>query len=157
MDQRQVKIIDSHYCIDCHHSLLTPKLKKRGVVIETDIEYRVGPYFVLAVNVMKVDWKKQVKAAYRDVAAAKSKWKQEQEEKDEERSDAKTESIATAFMSSWYGLTKLTEFEVIAQFLAWCYFLPWFVYTPICIALYHALLGETFRRYFLATVSDGEF
>lgn len=152
--------------------LLKPKLKKRGVTIETEIEYRVGPYFVLAVNVINVDWKRLVKTAHRDVATAKLKWKRAQEERDDDKLDATSEKDKNTvmpflalcftlakrmpFISLCYTLTKLTKFEVVAQFLAWCYLLPWFIYTPLCMVLYHSVLGSLFRRYFLATVSDGK-
>ena len=34
-----------------------PSLLSRGVKIQTDIEYREGAYFVLAVNILSIDWK----------------------------------------------------------------------------------------------------
>jgi hypothetical protein len=139
------------------YSLLTPRLKRRGVTIETEIEYRVGPYFVLAVNVKKVDWRRLVRAAHRDVEEAKSRWKLEQEEKnDDEKTDVKRKGVIMSFLFLCYRLTQMTKFEVMAQFLAWCYNIHWGLYTPICFLLYCSFLGELFRRYFLATVSDGE-
>lgn len=137
--------------------LLTPRLKRRGVTIETEIEYRVGPYFVLAVNVKKVDWRRLVKAANRDVEASKSRWKLEQEGKnDDEKADVGPKGVIMSFLFLCYRLSQLTKFEVMAQFLAWCYYFHWALYTPICFLLYHSFLGELFRRYFLATVSDGK-
>jgi hypothetical protein len=136
---------------------LTPRLKRRGVIIDTEIEYRVGPYFVLAVNVKKVDWRRLVKAAHRDVEEAKSRWKFEQEEKnDDEKADAKPQGVIVSFLCLCYRLTQLTKLEVMAQFLAWCYYFHCGLYTPFCFLLYHSFLGEVFRRYFLATVSDGK-
>jgi hypothetical protein len=138
-------------------SLLTPRLKRRGVFIETEIEYRVGPYFVLAVNIKKVDWRRVVKAAYRDVTEAKSRWRREQQEKnDEENIEQKPRGVIMSFIVLCYALTKMTEFEVIAQFLAWCYYFHWAIFIPICFLLYHSFLGELFRRYFLASVTDGK-
>lgn len=138
-------------------SLLTPRLKRRGVTIETEIEYRVGPYFVLAVNVKKVDWRRVVRAAYRDVTEAKSRWRLEQQEKnDEEKSQEKPRGVVMSFLVLCYALTKLTKFEVTAQFLAWCYHLHWTIFMPCCFFLYHSFMGELFRRYFLASVTDGK-
>ena len=138
-------------------SLLTPRLKRRGVLIETEIEYRVGPYFVLAVNIKKVDWRRVVKAAYRDVTEAKSRWRREQQEKNEEENiEQKPRGVIMSFIVLCYALTKMTEIEVIAQFLAWCYYFHWAFFTPICFLLYHSFLGQLFRRYFLASVTDGK-
>lgn len=131
-------------------------MKRRGVSIETDIEYRVGPYFVLAVNVTKVDWRRLVKSAHRDVAEATRRWRKELEERDEEYADELPQGVIMSFLVLCYGLTKLTKFEVMAQLLAWCHYLHWVVYVPICHLLYHTVLGELFRRYFLATITDGK-
>ena len=136
--------------------LLTPRLKRRGVTIETEIEYRIGPYFVLAVNVKKVEWRRLVKAAFRDVSEAKNRWILEQEERNDEENKPVAAKPHRSFLVSMYGLTKMTKFEAMAQFLAWCYHFHWAFYTPICFLLYHSFLGELFRRYFLATVSDGK-
>ena len=38
------------------YRLMEPQLKPRGVTIQTIIEYREGQYFVLAVNILKIDW-----------------------------------------------------------------------------------------------------
>jgi hypothetical protein len=135
-------------------SLLTPRLKRRGVSIETEIEYRVGPYFVLAVNVKKVDWKRLVKGAHKDVSETKSRWQGERKE-DEGRWE-RPRGVVLSFFQLCYDLSKLTKFEVMAQVLAWCYYLHWSLYTPVCFLLYHTILGELFRNYFLATVSDGK-
>jgi len=138
------------------YRLLTPRLKRRGVSIETEIEYRVGPYFVLAVNVKEIDWVRIVKSAHKDVADAKSKWQQEQEEGKEDEEKLERPGVVLSFLQHCYGLSKLTRLEVMAQVLAWCYYLHWSLYTPLCFLLYHSILGELFRNYFLATVSDGK-
>ena len=39
------------------YRLMGPSLLSRGVKIQTDIEYREGAYFVLAVNIRSIDWK----------------------------------------------------------------------------------------------------
>ena len=37
-------------------SNLVPQLKPRGVDIQAVVEYREGQYFVLAVNILEIDW-----------------------------------------------------------------------------------------------------
>lgn len=137
------------------YRLLTPRLKRRGVSIETEIEYRVGPYFVLGVNVQKVDWKRLVRAAHRDVAETNSTWRRERLEEDGENRE-RPRGVVMSFFQICYDLSKLTKFEVLAQVLAWCYYLHWTFYTPFFFVLYHTIMGELFRNYFLATVSDGK-
>ncbi len=53
-------------------------MRRRGVTIETEIEYRNGPYFVLAVNVKTIDWLKLIKFTSKEVAERKYRWKEQQ-------------------------------------------------------------------------------
>jgi hypothetical protein len=135
------------------HRLLTPRLKRRGVFIETEIEYRVGPYFVLAVNVLRVDWGRLVRMTNRDVSERRAKWRKEIE----------NEETNLGF-SRYFGpfasvvrLSRMTSMEILANFLAVLYYTHWVIYTPICFLLYTFVMGETFRKYFLSSVTDGEY
>jgi hypothetical protein len=136
------------------YSLLTPRLKRRGVIIETEIEYRVGPYFVLAVNIQNVHWRRLVKTANRDVAERRLRWKQETET-DEKENDPSRASVACDLMPTCFRLVRLTRIDILAQLLAWMYNLHWVLYTPVCVMLYH-LFPKTFRTYFLSSVADGK-
>jgi hypothetical protein len=152
--------------MDCFESLtcyffsgcrmLTPRLKRRGIVIETEIEYRVGPYFVLAVNVKSVNWRKLVKRANRDVAERKARWKKDNESENSEK-DSKQPGFVMSYLMYFYRLSRLTRYEVMAKFLACCHYFHWIIYTPICWILYYFGLGTTFRTYFLSSVADGRF
>lgn len=147
-----IEVQNSLILLFVHDRLLTPRLKRRGVFIETEIEYRVGPYFVLAVNVLRVDWRRLLKMTNRDVAERSAKWKRVAESE-----DAK-EGVTRRYgpFASFIRLTKMTRMEILAQFLAWMYFTHWAVYTPVCWLLYRFLIGETFRKYFLTSVTDGK-
>eukprot|EP00536_Pseudo-nitzschia_multiseries_P009157 jgi/Psemu1/325521/estExt_fgenesh1_pg.C_2500014 len=135
------------------YRLLTPRLKRRGVFIESEIEYRVGPYFVLAVNVLAVDWRRLVKRTYEDVTERRAKWM-----KSVESDDAK-EGVTRRYgpLASLIRLSKMTSMEILAGFLATLYYTPWVIYTPICWFLYRFMIGETFRKYFLSSVTDEIF
>lgn len=137
--------------------LLTPRLKKRGVVIETEIEYRVGPYFVLAVNISGVDWRRLVKTTNRDVAMRNKKWHEENNKDEESESDSKSSGVIVSFIKFGIQLSKMTKYECLAQTLAWFYYLHWIIYTPICWALYSFIMPTTFREYFLSSVTDEIF
>ena len=132
---------------------MTPRLRRRGVVIETEIEYRVGPYFVLAVNILNVHWRRLVRVAHRDVAERRAKWKIEQESEDPKKAK---KTRTAGIVETCVRLTRLTRIEVLAQVLAWMYHLHWVVFTPICFTLYQ-LFPKTFRTYFLSSVADGKF
>lgn len=127
-------------------------MKRRGVFIESEIEYRVGAYFVLAVNVVRVDWRRLVKISYRDVAERRAKWL-----KIAESDDAK-EGVTRRYgpIATLMRLSRMTSMEVLAGFLALLYYTHWIVYTPVCWFLYRYLIGETFRKYFLSSVTDGK-
>jgi hypothetical protein len=125
-------------------------------VIETEIEYRVGPYFVLAVNVKSVDWRRLVKMANRDVAERKARWRKHNESEKSEK-DSKQPGFVMSYLSYFYRLSRLTRYEAMAQFLAWFHYFHWIIYTPICWILYYFGLGTTFRTYFLSSVADGRF
>jgi Tfp pilus assembly protein PilZ len=133
--------------------LLTPRLKRRGVFIETEIEYRLGAYFVLAVNVLRVDWRRLVKMTHRDVTERRVKWI-----KDSESEDAK-EGVTRYYgsIASLIRLSRMTSVEMLAQFISILFHTHWAIFTPICMFLYHFGLGEMFRRYFLSSVTDGKY
>ena len=128
------------------------RLKRRGVLIESEIEYRVGPYFVLAVNVLSVDWTRLVKMSYRDAVERRAKWIKAAES--DESKDGVTRRHGP--LASLMRLFRMTSIEVLAGILAALYHTHWIVYTPLCWFLYRFLIGELFRKYFLSSVTDGK-
>ena len=134
------------------HCFCYRRLKRRGVFIESEIEYRVGPYFVLAVNILSVDWTRLLKITYRDVLDRRLKWI-----KTAESDDTKGVTRRYGPLASIMRLSKMTSMEVLANFLAVLYHTNWVIYTPICWFLYRFLIGEIFRKYFLSSVTDGKF
>ncbi|VEU33531.1 unnamed protein product [Pseudo-nitzschia multistriata] len=134
------------------YRLLTPRLKRRGVFIESEIEYRVGPYFVLAVNVLGVDWSRLVEKTYVDVNERRAKWIRKAE-----LDNANGVTRRYGPLASLIRLSHMTSMEVLAGFVATLYYTHWIVYTPICWFLYRFCIGETFRKYFLSSVTDEIF
>jgi hypothetical protein len=133
------------------YRLLTPRLKRRGITIATEIEYRVGPYFVLAVNIESIDWGKLIRATHRDVAERKLKW-----DKDQDVVQTGQAGVLVCFVVLCYRLSRMTKYEVLAQCLAWLYYFHWVIYLPICFVSYHLFLGSTFRTFILSSVADGK-
>jgi hypothetical protein len=122
------------------------------VFIETEIEYRVGAYFVLAVNVLRVDWKRMLRMTNRDVLERKAKWRKEVEAEDAK--EGHTSNFGP--LANLVRLSRMTSMEMLGQFLALLYYTHWVIYTPVCFIMYNFLMGETFRRYFLSSVTDGK-
>jgi hypothetical protein len=134
------------------YRLLTPRLKRRGVTIETEIEYRVGPYFVLAVNIKTIDWWKLIKATYRDVEQRKARWA-----KDDEDHEVAKKSLLRRKLDYLKGLLDMSVFDVIERCMAFLYNFHWTVYLPICWVAYYTVLGSAMRQFILASVADEIF
>jgi predicted GTPase len=131
------------------YRLLTPRLKRKGVTIETEIEYRVGPYFVLAVNIDTIDWRKLIRATHRDVALRSERWKKEHEDDKETTSSALRKKLEYV-----QGLVHTSLFDAIAYTLSFLYHFHWIVYLPVCWVAYNTILGTSIRSFILASVAD---
>lgn len=151
------------------HRLLTPRLRRRGVTIETGIEYRTGPYFVIAINITHLSWERLIKATYKEVMQRKQKWHEREEEENhdhEGKEDKETDKLKER-LQQWpvirncaecfAQMRRLTRYDVLAQLLAWCYHLHWVIYQPICVALYYTFLGHAIRQLILSSAADEIF
>jgi hypothetical protein len=151
-----------------HHSLMAPQLKRRGVAIDTEIEYRVGPYFVLAVNIISIDWTKLIKYSHRLVSKQNKQWIADQGRRDELREELLTEErkqkpaaqhpgALMSVLNVPFRLYQLTKFDVLAQFLACMYYVHWTISIPVCWILFRFFIQSMMHKYILATVADGKF
>jgi VAD1 Analog of StAR-related lipid transfer domain len=150
---------------------MAPQLKRRGVTIETEIEYRVGQYFILAVNVKDINWQKLIKFTNRDVQRRRSDWRQEQTRRKELRADALGSSvdakiepgfavspnIFVQFVNISRVIWNFTATEMVALFLSSMYHVHWTISIPLCTFCYNILLRTEMRRYVLSTVTDDVF
>uniref|UniRef100_A0A7S2V8H4 C2H2-type domain-containing protein n=1 Tax=Entomoneis paludosa TaxID=265537 RepID=A0A7S2V8H4_9STRA len=144
------------------YRLLTPRLKRKGVMIETEIEYRVGPYFVLAVNIINIDWRRLLKATHRDVEARNTRWKQakaveKEGSGDDKKEEKKQPSAFAQFREYLMQVSKLTQHDVVATMLAILYRTHWLFYQPICILCYYTFFGSAIRHFILSSVADDIF
>ena len=145
---------------------MAPQLTPRGVSVETEIEYRVGPYFIIAVNVLSVNWAMFMRYSHKDNLDRNKKWAQKQSRREKLRQGTAEEGKAAdadeepsklkRAIQYIHRLRHLTLFDVIAKSLAWLHHLPWIVSVPICWAMYHGFLRATMRRYIIYTVTDGK-
>jgi hypothetical protein len=151
------------------YRLLTPKLKRRGVTIETEIEYRVGPYFVLAVNIKTIDWWKLLKATHKESVQRQIRWEKERRQsKDEKNNHIKSDQDKEKKVSTKVSFFRnnldyfqdsfnLSVFDVIERTFALLYYFHWTIYLPICWIAYYVFLGPSIRQFILTTVADEIF
>lgn len=136
-------------------SLTPQKLKRVGVGVDIEIEYRVGPYFVLAVNIKTIQWRKIMAYSHKETLRRKQKWAQEQNRRDELNAEQEKPSKLRRSVQWLQTLRRLTIFEVIAQQLSWLNHFPLIISIPICWILYYFLFDATMRRFILITVTNG--
>ena len=134
---------------------MTPRLKRRGVSIATEIEYRVGPYFVLAVNINAIDWRKLIRATHRDVVLRKARWEKERQQQQQKDRDCR--SYWRRRLDYCRSLYELTTFDAITQGFAFMYHFHWIVYLPVCWVAYNTFLGTKIRHFILSSVTDEIF
>jgi len=144
------------------YRLLKPKMKRRGVTIETEIEYRVGPYFVLAVNITSIDWGKLIKATHKDVLLREERWATQKQQKALE--DGKGEPVEKGglgkiqtFCAMFRHFSRLTKFDMIARVLAWLYSCHWIIYLAFCYFHYYTFMGSTVRAFIISSVTEEIF
>lgn len=131
---------------------------RRGVTIETEIEYRNGPYFVLAVNIKTIDWWKLIKTTRKDTLQRQARWEKERKKTDKVDLDGKRKiSFSGSRWSFLQGYFRLSTFDMIERTLALLYYVHWSIYLPICWFFYYIIMGPTLRHFILTTVADEVF
>jgi hypothetical protein len=135
---------------------LTPKLKRRGVTIETEIEYRVGPYFVLAVNICSIDWRELIASIHQDLALRKQRWENElRSETDAENDDDR--GILLKWREFLVRIIEMQGNDMLANIFYWFFYLHYLVYFPVCYLAYYTFLGQSIRKLILSSVTDEIF
>ena len=127
--------------------------------IQTEIEYRVGPYFILAVNVESIDWIRLIKYTHRDVMKRARDWNDKRGETEDADSGETTNLCVRVFrncVAQVSHLKLLTLTDVIARALSYLYYVHWAISVPICFVAYRLIIPSGMRRYILSTVTDGE-
>ena len=158
------------------YRLLGPTLKTRGVTIQTEIEYRAGAYFVLAVNIQKIDWVLLMKHTNNEVLERRRRWKESQVAKARKQDnlagslrnpaanvagggDADIEEKETGWrlLRIMHKFYLPSVYELIGQCLALLYYLHWIVSVPICVLSNFLFLENIMKRYILTSTTDDIF
>ena len=142
------------------YRLIGPQLKRRGVRINTEIQYRVGPYFILAVNVEKIDWIKLIKFTHKSDMKRRRAWEEghdRREELNETEDDNESNGWLAQLIRTVDAIRSVTAIDFIAQMLAWLYYVHWSVSVPICVLAYRVLMPSRMTKYILSTVTDGTY
>jgi len=132
---------------------ITEHLKRSGVEIETDIEYRKGPYFILSVNVVVIDWIVMLNYINDEMRKRKDVWSQSPSSKTANENEQVAERKRWRLDLNSFRMTKL---EVLEQVLAWLYHLNWTISVPLCCLFYNYFLKCTINRLVLTSVT-GDF
>lgn len=125
--------------------------------IETEIEYRVGPYFVLAVNVSSIDWTRLIKATHKDVELRKARWMKERKEQSDDDQPNGRESLLMCCRRYGLRIRDMSLNEWIEQSFYAFYFLHWMIYIPLCYVMYYGFLGHSIRNFIISSVTDEIF
>mmetsp|Transcript_1985 Transcript_1985/g.5493 ORF Transcript_1985/g.5493 Transcript_1985/m.5493 type:complete len:415 (-) Transcript_1985:19-1263(-) len=132
-----------------------PRLKRHGITIESEIEYRVGPFFVLAVNIKRIDWRRFIKSTHRDVVERRNKWQRKQEQ--DELGGKEQVGMLQCWSSTIARLRHMSKYEWLSYFIAFLYHFHWTIYLPVCWVTYHVLMGNLYRTFILQHVADETF
>jgi VAD1 Analog of StAR-related lipid transfer domain len=130
------------------------------VTIGTEIEYRVGGYFVLAVNINTIDWARLIKTNNRDLKARKAKWRKDSSNKQhddasDEHAKSQLSGLITFLMAMYRRVVSLSKYDFIDHMLAWMFYLHWIVYLPICKLAYKTPgIGSTIRKFIIVSAID---
>jgi hypothetical protein len=152
------------------YRLIGPRLAQRGVSIQTDIEYRTGPFFVIAVEFVNIDWILLMEytakqwARQRREQITRDQQKLNQSVKDSTKSDG--DGAAEEDKKKRFDVRKLlkelrryfpSRNEVVVYLLASFYQLHFFISLPILQVLYALGLKYAVNKYILRVVSDDIF
>jgi VAD1 Analog of StAR-related lipid transfer domain len=134
------------------------------MVIETEIEYRVGPYFVLAVNIQSIDWRKLVRATYRDAAQRQAQNVVPGAESSVSVPPARATTPAKIperrerlLWRHVQSLWNLSLFDMIERTMVVLHNVHYLVYLPLCWLAYYCLCGSAIRQFILSSVADEIF
>ena len=151
------------------YRLMGPQLKNRGVGIQTEIEYRSGQYFVLAVNVHHIDWIKLFDHTAKQLARERRRWIREQKHRQSKRasvmssvtSEAKEAPKKKKRTVHQLLLAARMRFpsrnEVVAQFLAFMNRFHFIISLPLVNLLYYIGAKYMVDKYILTVVTDDIF
>jgi hypothetical protein len=145
-----------------------PQLQLRGVAIQTEIEYRSGQYFVLAVNVLHIDWILLFDHTAKQLARGKRRWQREQRLREQRSPSVIAASAASKETPkkrrrSFKGLLIATRMrfpsrnEVVAQFLALMDRFHFIISLPLVNILYYTFCKYMVDKYILTVVTDDIF
>mmetsp|Transcript_37812 Transcript_37812/g.85087 ORF Transcript_37812/g.85087 Transcript_37812/m.85087 type:complete len:915 (+) Transcript_37812:113-2857(+) len=133
------------------YRLMGPSLLSRGVKIQTDIEYREGAYFVLAVNILSIDWKLLLTW----VAEEQRELKKSRVVDGKTTSKKKTRSLTEIVQSFTYFFPTFNE--LLAYLLTCMHQLPSIVSVPVLRLAYALFLRYSIDHLILNATSNDIF
>mmetsp|Transcript_25656 Transcript_25656/g.39752 ORF Transcript_25656/g.39752 Transcript_25656/m.39752 type:complete len:785 (+) Transcript_25656:323-2677(+) len=138
------------------YRLLPMELAKRGVIVDTEIEYRVGAFFVLGVNIKSIEWTKLI-AHTHQAEVSRQKRNVLHLPKMSHQSDRHSD-ISISSSSHWLYRARIfpTKSEAISKSLSTLYHLNWIISVPLCYICYFFLFSTT-NVFIITSVTDDIF
>lgn len=142
------------------HSNLEPQLKPRGVTIQAVIEYRESQYFVLAVNIIEIDWillMKWVALQQVEIASLRKRhsfgWGDDPNAKKKEKTiQKKVQDVLVKIRRRFPSRN-----EVVASFLLFMAAAPAIIANPLLRILYFLFIRYAVDKFILNAVTDDIF
>jgi len=140
------------------YRLLPMELAKRGVMVDTEIEYRVGAFFVLGVNIKSIDWTKLIAHTHQAEVSRQERLILHLPKMSHQQSDRHSDTSISS--SSSHGLYRAhifpTKSEAISKSLSALYYLNWIISVPLCYICYFFLYSNT-NIFIITSVTDDIF
>lgn len=147
------------------YRLMGPQLELRGVTIQTEIEYRVGQFFVLAVNVLQIDWILLMDYTTKQMARRRRRWIRDQGEKqssalavgnsDEKSGESKKRTLKELLVAAQHWFPSRNE--VVMQVLTFMNRFHFIISLPLLHVFYKLFFKYAVNKYILAVVTDDIF
>jgi len=120
------------------------------------LEYRVGPYFCLAVNIKSIQWLKLLAVTARDLERRRSSESSQNEGKKAHHRVFFLVELPKRLIQLPRRLRHLSLVDAVAYLFSFLHNLHWTLSIPSCWLVYQ-LLGTAIREFILASVMDDVF
>jgi hypothetical protein len=134
------------------YRLLVPELKRRGVRIETDIEYRAGAFFVLAINILSIDWIRFIEYTHDDIISRQNRMNLVRAGAAATEDKAKRRRDQLQF---WKRIP--SPLDACGYVIGLLYYVHWAASIPFCYFWYYLFLRRYIDLFICQSVVDGEY
>lgn len=131
------------------------ELSKRGVLVDSEIEYRVGAFFVLGVNITSIDWTKLIAHTHQAEVSRQERLVSHVQKMSQLSDRQSTTPISSSSHRLYRARIFPTKSEAISKTLSTLHHLHWIISVPLCYICYFFLYSTT-NIFIITSVTDGE-